>query len=177
MKLKGRQIALLIVCLLLACALLLGLLFSGGCIGVSAGRLEENLRASQRIDASWTTTGSVSDDMAAFLSYPADQSDHTFSLYVNRPGFSFGYFFRAGGSLSGVEQYILEYTIEGCSERAFFSMNAQNAVRLEVDDGQNGQVIALEPGQPFAIVLPADVGSVTFYDADDNPVAVMKQSM
>ena len=76
-----------------------------------------------------------------------------------------------------MEQYILEYTIEGCSERAFFSMNAQNTVRLEVDDGQNGQVIALEPGQPFAIVLPADAGSVTFYDADDNPVAVMKQSM
>ena len=38
--------------------------------------------------------GSISDTMAAFISYPQDKTDHTFSVYVNRPGLSFGYFFQ-----------------------------------------------------------------------------------
>ena len=39
----------------------------------------------------WIVDGSVSDTMAVFISYPQDKSDHTFSIYVNRSGLSFGY--------------------------------------------------------------------------------------
>ena len=34
-------------------------------------------------------------------------------LYVNRPGLSFGYFFRGGGTLSGIQKGIVEFTVEG----------------------------------------------------------------
>lgn len=88
-----------------------------------------------------------------YISYPQDRSDHTFSVYVNRPGLSFGYFFRGGGSLSGVERGIAEFTVDGYNERAFISMNQPKAARLEIDDGNTVQIIDLNSDQPFAIVL------------------------
>ena len=36
-------------------------------------------------------------------------------------------------------------------------MNTQNIVRLEVDDGNGIQVIDIDSGKPFAIVLPLNV--------------------
>ena len=97
--------------------------------------------------------------MAAFISYPQDKTDHTFSVYVNRPGLSFGYFFRGGGDIVEVDDYIAEFVVEGNNERAFISMNTQNIVRLEVDDGNGIQVIDIDSGKPFAIVLPLNVGT------------------
>ena len=86
-------------------------------IGVASTNLEADIRSSQKIKDDWTVEGSVSDTMAAYISYPQDMSDHTFSVYVNRPGFSFGYFFRGGGSLSGVERGIIEIGRASCRER------------------------------------------------------------
>lgn len=97
-------------------------------------------------------------------------SDHTFSVYVNRPGLSFGYFFRGGGSLSGVDKGIAEYTVEGYKERAFISMNHQRVAQLEIDDGNSIQVIAIDSNKSFAIVLPINAGIITFYDVNGNAV-------
>ena len=119
----------------------------------------------------------VSDTMAAYISYPQDRSDHTFSVYVNRPGLSFGYFFRGGGSLSGVERGIAEFTVDGYNERAFISMNQPKAARLEIDDGNTVQIINLNSDQPFAIVLPANAGVIHFYDGNGNPVNYQKNPL
>ena len=108
--------------------------------------------------------------MAAYISYPQNRNDHTFSVYVNRPGLSFGYFFRGGGSLSGVDKGIAEYTVEGYKERAFISMNQQQAAQLEIDDGSSIQVIDIDSNKPFAIVLPINADIVTFYDVSGNTV-------
>lgn len=118
----------------------------------------------------FTVEGSVSDTMAAYISYPQNMSDHTFSVYVNRPGLSFGYFFRGGGSISGVERGTAEFTVEGYKERAFISMNKQQVARLEIDDGNSIQVIDIESDKPFAIVLPINAGTINFYDANGNTV-------
>ena len=83
----------------LVCILFVGFLYVNNDIGVASTNLEADIRSSQKIKDDWTVEGSVSDTMAAYISYPQDMSDHTFSVYVNRPGFSFGYFFRGGGSL------------------------------------------------------------------------------
>ena len=118
----------------------------------------------------WTVDGSVSDTMAAYISYPQDMSDHTFSVYVNRPGLSFGYFFRGGGSLSGVERGIVEFTVEEYKERAFISMNQQRVTQLQIDDGNSIQGIYIDSNKPFAIVLPINAGTITFYDVNGNTV-------
>lgn len=81
--------------ILLVCSVFVGFLYVSNDIGIASGNLEADIRSSQKIKEDWAVDGSVSDTMAAYISYPQDMSDHTFSVYVNRPGLSFGYFFRA----------------------------------------------------------------------------------
>ena len=146
-------------------------------IGKTANSLEADIRQSQKILDDWIVDGSISDTMAAFISYPQDKTDHTFSVYVNRPGLSFGYFFRGGGDIVEVDDYIAEFVVEGNNERAFISMNTQNIVRLEVDDGNGIQVIDIDSGKPFAIVLPLNVGNICFYDTNGNVVEYLRQQL
>ena len=153
---------------ILACVLVFGFLYANNDIGKTANSLEADIRQSQKILDDWIVDGSISDTMAAFISYPQDKTDHTFSVYVNRPGLSFGYFFRGGGDIVEVDDYIAEFVVEGNNERAFISMNTQNIVRLEVDDGNGIQVIDIDSGKPFAIVLPLNVGNICFYDTTGN---------
>ena len=163
--------------ILLVCVLLLGFLYMDDDIGTSAANLESDIRNLQKIPEDWIVEGDVSDTMAAYISYPQDRSDHTFSVYVNRPGLSFGYFFRGGGSLSGVERGIAEFTVDGYNERAFISMNQPKATQLEIDDGNTVQIIDLNNDQPFAIVLPANAGVIYFYDKNGNPVNYQKNPL
>ena len=95
----------MILRILLVCVLLLGFLYMDDDIGTSAANLESDIRNLQKIPEDWIVEGDVSDTMAAYISYPQDRSDHTFSVYVNRPGLSFGYFFR-GGNGDGTENVI-----------------------------------------------------------------------
>ncbi len=86
------------------------------------------------------------------------------------PGLSFGYFFRAGGKLSEIQEGIAEFTAEGANERALISMNQQQVQQLQIDDGHAKQAIDIDSDQPFAIVLPINAGSITFYDVNGNAV-------
>lgn len=159
-----------VIGILLACSLFVGFLYISSDIGIASGNLETDIRSSQKIKEDWAIDGSVSDTMAAYISYPQDMSDHTFSVYVNRPGLSFGYFFRGGGTLSGIQRGIVEFTVEGYNERAFISMNQQQVQQLEIDDGNTIQVVDIDRNKPFAIVLPINAGNITFYDVNRNTV-------
>ena len=77
----------MILRILLVCVLLLGFLYMDDDIGTSAANLESDIRNLQKIPEDWIVEGDVSDTMAAYISYPQDRSDHTFSVYVNRPDF------------------------------------------------------------------------------------------
>ena len=159
-----------VIGILLVCSLFIGFLYVSSDIGVASGNLEADIRSSQKIKEDWAVDGSVSDTMAAYISYPQNKSDHTFSVYVNRPGLSFGYFFRGGGTLSGIQRGIVEFTVEGYNERAFISMNQQQVQQLEIDDGNTIQVVDIDRNKPFAIVLPINAGNITFYDVNRNTV-------
>ena len=143
----------IVIGVVLACILFVCFLYTNNEIGVTSSKLETDIRSSQKIKDDWTVDGSVSSTMAAYISYPQDLSDHSFSVYVNRPGLSFGYFFRGGGNLSGVQRGIAEYTVEGYNERAFISMNQQQVTQLEIDDGNTIQVLDIDSNKPFAISL------------------------
>ena len=159
-----------VIGILFACSLFVGFLYVSSDIGIASGNLETDIRSSQKIKEDWAIDGSVSDTMAAYISYPQDMSDHTFSVYVNRPGLSFGYFFRGGGTLSGIQRGIVEFTVEGYNERAFISMNQQQVQQLEIDDGNTIQVVDIDRNKPFAIVLPINAGNITFYNVNRNIV-------
>ena len=160
----------IVIGVVLVCILFVCFLYTNNEIGVTSSKLEADIRSSQKIKDDWTVDGSVSSTMAAYISYPQDLSDHSFSVYVNRPGLSFGYFFRGGGKLSGVQRGIAEYTVEGYNERAFISMNQQQVQQLEIDDGNTIQVVDIDRNKPFAIVLPINAGNITFYDVNRNTV-------
>lgn len=165
-----RRTGMVTIIIFIVCGVVFGWLFSSGNIGIPKSALINNIYTSQKISRDWTVVGEASNEMAAYISYPEDHSDHVFSIYINRPGLSFGYFFRVGGSVSGVEQYISEYSIEGCGDRAFISMNTQKVERLEIDNGRSIQQIELDSSNPFAIVLPINAGEITFYDVSGNIV-------
>ena len=154
----------IVIGVVLVCILFVCFLYTNNEIGVTSSKLEADIRSSQKIKDDWTVDGSVSSTMAAYISYPQDLSDHSFSVYVNRPGLSFGYFFRGGGTLSGIQRGIVEFTVEGYNERAFISMNQQQVTQLEIDDGNTIQVLDIDSNKPFAIVLPINAGNITFYD-------------
>lgn len=156
--------------ILIACIVFAGLLYLNGNIGVSKSKLESDIRSSQNIDDDWLIEGNVSDTMAAFISYSEDKTDHTYSVYVNRPGCSIGYFFRSGGDLTGTGKYIAGYIAEGYQKRAFISMNELKVERVEISDGNLVQVIDIDSDKPFAIVLPVNAGSIVFYDINGNIV-------
>lgn len=170
MKSRVKLFGKFILGILIGVVLFIGFLYLNDDIGVTANKLEADIRSSQKIMEDWIVDGSVSDTMAAFLSYPNDKTSHTFSVYVNRSGLSFGYFFRAGGAVVEIEKYIAEYTIEGYNERAFLSMNEQKVARLEMDNGHGIEVIDIDSNKPFAIVLPVNAGTVTFFDENGKRV-------
>lgn len=174
MKKKLPKILLGVV---LACVLVIDLLYANNDIGKTADSLEADIRLSQKISDDWIVDGSISDTMAAFISYPQDKTDHTFSVYVNRPSLSFGYFFRGGGDIVAVDDYIAEFVVEGYNEKAFISMNTQNVVQLEIDDGNGVRVIDIDSGKPFAIVLPLNAGNICFYDTNGNTVEYLRQPL
>ena len=160
----------IVIGIVFVCILFVGYLYANNDIGMTSTNLEADIRSSQKIKDDWTLDGSVSNTMAAYISYPQDKSAHTFSVYVNRPGLSFGYFFRGGGNLSEVQRGIVEFTVEGYNERAFISMNQQQVQQLEIDDGKAIQVIDIDSNKPFVIVLPINAGNITFYDVNRNNV-------
>lgn len=99
------------------------------------------------------------------------------TIRLNRPGLSFGYFFCGGGNLSSVDKEILACTVEGYKEQAFVSMNRQQAARAEIDDGNEVQVLDIDSRKPFAIVLPVNAGSITFYDVNGNTVLYQRNPL
>ena len=165
-----KKLPIILLGVILACVLVFGFLYANNDIGKTANSLEADIRQSQKILDDWIVDGSISDTMAAFISYPQDKTDHTFSVYVNRPGLSFGYFFRGGGDIVEVDDYIAEFVVEGNNERAFISMNTQNIVRLEVDTAPDSfemdyDKLADAITEKTKVVLPVDLaGVVCDYD-------------
>ena len=128
-----KKLPIILLGVILACVLVFGFLYANNDIGKTANSLEADIRQSQKILDDWIVDGSISDTMAAFISYPQDKTDHTFSVYVNRPGLSFGYFFRGGGDIVEVDDYIAEFVVEGQDngERlATININHLNAVAI-----------------------------------------------
>lgn len=57
----------------LVCVLFVGFLYVNHDIGVASSNLEADIRSSQKIKDDWTVEGSVSDTMAAYISYPQNR--------------------------------------------------------------------------------------------------------
>ena len=47
----------------------------------------------------------------------------------------------------------------------------------EIDDGNTIQVLDIDSNKPFAIVLPINAGTITFYDVNGNTVEYWNNSL
>lgn len=146
-------------------------LWSKGNIGVSKNRLEKNARESQKIDETWLVTKDVTDEMGALLFYNKGLNEHTFSVYLNRDGFSYGYFFREGGSLSSIGSGVQGFSYQD-KGMALLSMNTKNVAEIKMDDGQNIEIIKIDPLEPFAIIIPHNIDVVQLYDSNGESISI-----
>ena len=152
-------------------ALIFITLRSQGYLGVSKYNMEKDARKSQRIQEDWLTAKYINDDFGAFLFYSKDLSDYKFSIYQNIPGFSFGYFFYSGGSLSKISDDILQFNSNDQGS-IFLSLNKMNVSKIEIDNGsQDVEQILIEHNKPFTLIIPKDSGEVSFYDVNGNLIS------
>ncbi len=165
---KSKNIAIgITICIFIALALII----SSGVFGVPANNIEQDARKNQKIDSTWEVSKSVNSGLGAMIFYDDTLDDYIYSIYVNRDGFSFGYFFRSGGANSGIMDGIckLRYDPNGS---ALISMNKAGVARIDLDNGVNVTRIDIDPTKPFAVVIPINSGSVTLYDINKNVVPI-----
>jgi len=147
--------------------------FNNGVIGVSADKVESDARKGQKISDSWNVVMASNERIIAMLFYNEAHDDHTFSIYANNPGFSFGYHFRAGGSSSEIELSVFSRPYDVSDEVVMLSMNNIGVARIDYFDDEAIINIDIDPAKPFAIIVPVDftrISQVRFYDAKGDEI-------
>ncbi len=153
------------------------ILFFNNGIGTYKSNIEKDARLSQKISNDWQVAKQTTETMSAMIFYDESLSNYTFSIYVNRKGLSFGYFFRGGGPIGAIMERIAEFHMDGYNERAYISMNKQQVSEVEIDNGQTTETIKIDSAKPFAFILPFNAGAVTLYDINGNIVESIREGL
>lgn len=142
-------------------------------IGISSSYVEEDARKNQRIPDSWEVVQSHTDELYALLFYdPNNRDAYAYSLYVNKKGLSFGYFFHSGGDLSGISDTSIYY-VYGNKGRVLVSLNKQRIQKIERDNGERG-VLEVDVDKPVIVTFPVDSGIIDLYDETGKEVLYEK---
>ena len=139
------------------------IVYQADVIGVSQSRLEQDAREVQHINAKWDVAQAVNDEMCAMIFYDNEKKKCAYSVYLSGEEYTLGYFYREGGEAPYMEEGVqgLIYEDKGI---ALMSMNADKVASIVVGDGSREQTIAVDPEQPFAVVLPIESNVITMYD-------------
>lgn len=140
-------------------------------LGVSGGRLEQDAREKQAVPEEWEMVQAMDGDVCAMLFYDGERQGYAYSIYLSKKGFSYGYFFRQGGTDAYMAEGVKAVVFEG-KGIALLSLNEDRVRRIETDNNGARQVIEVDPQMPFAIVLPIDCGEITLYDDQENMVTL-----
>lgn len=154
-------------CMILLLAILI--VVQSDVLGVTGGHVEEEMRKSMQIDERWEAARSELKNICALLLYSPEQDDYTYAVYLNKNGFSFGYFFREGGQDPYIQEGVQEIVYED-KGAVLLSMNQPGVSRIAIGSGEEEQIIEVDPQKPFAVALPAGGLDIVLYDAQGNPV-------
>ena len=150
------------------------LLFFVGCHSkLAKEEVIMDARSSQKIDENWLVKSVETDELVAMLFYSEDQTNHTFSIYVNDG--ENDYRFVRGGSLLAYDDEVQRYAVDGNSYQVFISMNQAKITKYKIDNLCNAQETSVNKLEPFVVVLPLDSGDVSFYDQDGNKINVVSE--
>ena len=168
MKRKIKAITIgCIICILVASTVAI----LTGVFGIPSNNVEQDARKSQKIESTWKVSKSINSQLCAMIFYDDALNDYTYSIYLNRAGLSFGYFFRSGGSNNAIMDGIHEFTYDA-NGSALISMNKDKVAKIKLYDGKNMTTVNIDPAKPFAAVIPMNCGSVTLYDVNGRVVPI-----
>lgn len=169
MKAKDKKV---VIIFSLLAIILIGFLFkANGIIGLSESRIEEDARNSQKINETWLSTGEINDEIGAFLFYDDALEEHTFSIYLNRPGFSYGYFFNHGGTSSTIDSGIKGYSY-GAYGMVLMSMNTKQVSQIKLENEESLEIVKLDPLKPFVLLVPETIEKVSLFDTQGRDVPI-----
>jgi hypothetical protein len=146
------------------------ILNASGIFGVPVDRLEQDARKSQKIDASWDVSKADNDEIGALLFYSKQADKFVFSIYLNRPGLSYGYFFRSGGAVGDIMDGVAEFSY-GSNGAALISMNKPQISKIEFGN-EKLSTMEVDPLKPFAVTLPKNCDSFAMYDINGEVIPV-----
>lgn len=150
----------------------IGILFkANGIVGLSDSRLENDARISQKIDDTWSSTGETNNEMGALLFYDETIEEHTFSIYLNRPGFSYGYFFSHGGASSTIDSGVKAYSY-GAYGMVLMSMNTKKVSQIKLENEESLEIVKLDPLKPFVLLVPEAIEKVSLFDTEGKNVPI-----
>ena len=150
---------------------LLGLSFEiYGVIGVRKNGLESDARKSQKIDETWVSAKDINDEMGALLFYDKALEQHTYAIYSNRPGFSYGYFFSRGGISSVIDQGIQGFSSE--KGMVLMSVNRKKISEIKLENKSVIEIVRVDSAKPFVLWVPKDIEKVSLSDTQGNDVSI-----
>lgn len=138
-------------------------------IGISSDNLEKDARISHKINSLWKVSKSVNKRIGAMLFYNDEREKFIFSIYLNHPGISFGYFFASGGATSGIDDNIKKFSFKSYGS-VLISMNVIEIAKIQLDNGIEVSTINIDSTKPFAEVIPINSGKITLFDVYGNEV-------
>lgn len=163
----------------LAVVLLLGMVsisLYGANFGVPASRLEADSRRNGAAEGELLVQ--VVNEDIGFLLFDKGEGRVRFNVYVNRPGFDFGYHFRHGASRPAQDNLFSLYSYQAEDSSLVFSLTGSGVVRVEqtIEDSTiPGTVYLVDPDQPWAVIFTHMPKSekhayLTAYNADGEVV-------
>ena len=157
----------MILCGLLALALVLGILYLRGDIGIARNRIAEDVR--RDLPGGEILHVSCGKELAAVL--VATDGAPSLRIYANRPGLSLGWFFRYGGPVpeGAVQRFIPEWG----RERVYAASGGHG---VATDSPAGEEILSPVTDAPFVLVLPANAGA-EFYDAAGKPVTFIDRRL
>lgn len=150
------------VCVLRAC----------GVLGVRSGKVAQTAQKSMQISRSWDCAQNWTPRLSVgvFYDYDVAPLKGTYYCYVNRPGFSFGYFAQSRGKITQDDGIVRVDC--GAYGTAYFSLNAQEAVKVIRDDGVKPKTQKIPQYHPFALTSLKRDCRFRFYDAGGKELSV-----
>ena len=155
---------LFIVGMLTIVCLVLGICLYGN-VGISAKAVEKDARKSQQVDTSWQVIQKKDKKLIAMLFYDKSKKNHTFSIYQNWDGYSFGYFFVSGGGSGDIE---LDVDAFPCGNKGIviMSMNKQKIARMIIEWNNQTKTVNIDDKNPFVQIVPPNCKNIILYDVD-----------
>lgn len=150
----------------------LSVLWKCGVFGVRGDRVTADAQKSMEIARSWSAVEAGNAKQVTGIFYDYDQAPlkGICYCYINRPGVSYGFFFRQSGNLDrdmGIRKLDL-----GQYGAAYVSLNSQQVAKVIRDDGTKPVTKSVSPYSPFVIVSEKHDCAFRFYDEKGQEVPV-----